>query len=350
MPIGRYGIWCAHAVRVSAETDAQDPVSPHIHLFYDDGNRDNLRASINVKSKAAISELALYKIEDFVHPIVPLLSGVARGYHELPPEPNTLALDYIRGNLLNFEDGLLLPHDIPGRENDLLDLIMPVLENAVSKRSKIYLFGEPFSDNLGIHNVHMNQGSAGQFTQFNGIWQDGGLIIEDADTNRHIAILLAFGSQAMHTDETHGNALPGSQLIADLLGGARPVPPPVDDEDVISDDLRVAIVGALVNPIGGENQPGHDGRPELVYLMNRSASGISLKDWRLLNRNDEAYTLSADVWLAPGEVRAVTMGDVPLSNSGGLITLLDERGVKVDGVSYTGDQASRDGEIILFTK
>lgn len=359
MPIDRYTMWCATATRVTAETHDDDPQSPHIHLFYEDGTSQNLRASINVKSRSAISEIALYKSENFVHPIVDALKDRERGSHRIESRPGELVLDYIRGNLLDLSDGILMPHDIPGRENDLLDLIMPVLQRAAEKRSKVYLFGELFSDDSGIHAIHMNQGSAGNFSRANGVWQDGGLIIEDVDTNRHIAIFLAFGSQAVHTDERHGNALPGSQLVVELLGGVRPpfdpdvqppIPPRPRDPDLIPDDLRVAIVAALVNPEGRENQPDHEGRPELVYLMNRTSTGLSLKDWQLLNRSDEAHRLSADNWLPAGEVCAVTTISAPLSNRGGTISLLDERGIKVDGVGYTREQARESGKVIVFRR
>ncbi|WP_036476831.1 hypothetical protein [Myxosarcina sp. GI1] len=33
MPIDKYGVWVAKPIRVSAERAAQDPRSPHIHLF-----------------------------------------------------------------------------------------------------------------------------------------------------------------------------------------------------------------------------------------------------------------------------------------------------------------------------
>lgn len=359
MPIGRYSMWCATATHAAAETHADDPESPHIHLFYDDGHSQNLRSSINVKSKSAISELALYKSENFLHPIVDALTGCESGRHRIDSRPGGLALDYIRGNFLDLSDGILLPHDIPGRENDLLDLIMPVLQRAAKKRSKIYLFGEPYNDDGGIHAVHMNQGSAGNFARANGIWQDGGLIVEDADTNRHIAIFLAFGSQAVHTDESHGNALPGSRLVAEILDGARPpadpyvqppIPPCPQVSDLIPDDICVAIVGALVNPEGRENLPDHEGRPELVFLMNRSSTGLSLKDWQILNRMDVAHRISVDIWVPPGEVRAVTTGFASLSNKGGTISLLDAKGMKVDGVAYTRKQAREAGKVIVFRK
>ena len=53
MPINNYGVWVANPVRVSAERAEEDPRTPHIHLFYDDGTGGRFdgarRASINVK-------------------------------------------------------------------------------------------------------------------------------------------------------------------------------------------------------------------------------------------------------------------------------------------------------------
>jgi hypothetical protein len=39
---------------------------------------------------------------------------------------------------------------------------------------------------------------------------------------------------------------------------------------------------------------------------------------------------------------------VVLPNRGGVITLLDAAGLKVDGVAYTGDQAAAPGTTIVF--
>jgi hypothetical protein len=37
-----------------------------------------------------------------------------------------------------------------------------------------------------------------------------------------------------------------------------------------------------------------------------------------------------------------------LSNDGGMITLLDAKGIKVDGVVYTQDEAQKQGWTVLF--
>ena len=87
MPIHPYGVWCANAVRVTAETAQDDPNSPHIHLFYEDDHGEEYRASINVKSKSSISELALYRFDNFQHPISAKISDLEMGWHELEKKP-----------------------------------------------------------------------------------------------------------------------------------------------------------------------------------------------------------------------------------------------------------------------
>jgi len=347
MPIENYGVWVGRPVRVTAERQADDPHTPHIHLFYDDGTGGRFdgsrRASINVKSGSGISELVFWLKSDYRHPVVDALRDFRPGFHPLPSTAMSASLDYIRGNLMELASGRVLPHDRPGARDDIIDFVMPELEDAIRRRATVYLFGEPYDDRQGMHDIHMNQGSQGQFQKYDGVWQDGGLFLQFPDEARFSAIFLAFASQAAHTDEVTGHALAGSQNLAQLIGQE---PPP--GGGTIADDRRVAIVASLVNPIGGENQPDSSGRPELVYLLNRSAQGLSLGGWSLLNKNDEAHVISSDIWLEAGEVRSVTMGGAPLSNGGGLISLLDAEGHKVDGVSYTREQARKEGELIIF--
>jgi len=347
MPIENYGVWVAQPVRVSAERAQEDPNTPHIHLFYDDGSGgdfDNARrASINVKSSSSISELVFWLIQDFDNPIVDRLRELGMGFTSIPSVSGGIALDYIRGNLIDLTKGRILPHDLPGLQNDIIDYIMPELQSAINRRARVYLFGEPYSDKQGIHDVHMNQGSQGSFKKYNGVWQDGGIVIHYTEEDRFTGLFLAFASQAVHTDEQSGNGLSGSRNLAQLITNS-----PGGDDVTIEDNLRVAIVAALVNPIGGENQPGAVGQPEMVYLLNRTTTGISLNGWSLLNKDDRPHLISGDLWLAPGAMQPVVVEQAPLSNKGGLITLLDEKGNKVDGVHYTKEMAAREGELVVF--
>lgn len=40
--------------------------------------------------------------------------------------------------------------------------------------------------------------------------------------------------------------------------------------------------------------------------------------------------------------------EVQLGNKGGIVTLLNDKGLKVDGVSYTAQQAQKEGWTIVF--
>ena len=40
--------------------------------------------------------------------------------------------------------------------------------------------------------------------------------------------------------------------------------------------------------------------------------------------------------------------DIELSNNGGIITLLNKKGLKVDGVSFTKEDASKEGWTVVF--
>lgn len=271
------------------------------------------------------------------------LRELSVGFARVPSTADGVALDYIRGNLMELKSGRILPHDRPGPKDDIIDYILPELQAAIRRKARIYLFGEPYNDMQGIHDVHMNQGSQGRFKKYNGVWQDGGMVIHYPEEDRFAAIFLAFASQAAHTHEQNGDALPGSRNLAQLIDGG-----PDGGDDIIDDDLPVAIVAALVNPVGGENQPDATGRPEMVYVLNRTASGLSLKGWSLLNKSDQPHIISGDVWLPPGGVQAIAMELAPLSNQGGLITLLDAKGNKVDGVSYTREMSSKEGELVVF--
>jgi hypothetical protein len=53
--------------------------------------------------------------------------------------------------------------------------------------------------------------------------------------------------------------------------------------------------------------------------------------------------------LAAGATVAVPLQPpVQLGNKGGIITLLDDQGLKVDGVSYTEQQAQLEGWTLIF--
>jgi hypothetical protein len=85
----------------------------------------------------------------------------------------------------------------------------------------------------------------------------------------------------------------------------------------------------------------------MVTLLNASPREIDLKGWALADTQKNRQKLTGK--LKPGEALAVRVEKpVALSNKGGIISILDETGLKVDGVSYTKAQASNPGWTIVF--
>ena len=160
-------------------------------------------------------------------------------------------------------------------DNDLSDLLESRVNRALADpEAMIYAFGERwgpegqrdqvfgFAPGNGVHDIHMNQGNAGRFVGDDGVWQDGAFLLHHPGENRWSALFLAFQSQALHTDDETGHALPGSRRFEDVVRGGG-IPGEFNDG-------IVRIVGALVNPLG------HDPGLESVTLLNVSPEPIAL--------------------------------------------------------------------------
>jgi uncharacterized protein YukJ len=221
MTIPKYGVWAAQPIRYTAETEKKDPKSPHIYLYFTDGNSNSnsnskqYQAAINVKSTDKDTRLVFWLNRSFSHPITQSLSALDGGFTLLSSNNNTdiKGLDYIRTQgLLDINAGKVLPHDIPGPNNDILDSLDPILSDAIKQKARMYVFGSSYG--TGIHDVHMNQGSLPQFE--NGVYEDGALLFEYADGHWE-AVLLAFASQRIPTDD-NGEAEKGSKALAEILG------------------------------------------------------------------------------------------------------------------------------------
>ena len=331
MPLKRYGILKGRPIDVQLGAGE----SPHYQVHIVDDTTD-YRIAINVKSKSSPSELLYLVAEQFQHPLIALLGDLPLGFTDVAPAPGGRALDFIRGNLFDPAEMRKLPHSVPGPDNDLNEKIDAVMSRAQADETVlVYAFGErwgPEADRKdkyfgflpgnGIHDIHMNQGNDPQFQGQDGVWQDGAVLVHfpaaDAAPEQWVGIFLAFQSQAWHTDDRTGHAIAG--------GGAR--------------DGSVRIVAALVNSIESPET-------ETVLLLNTTPQAVDLANWAIANKDKKKQPLQGQV--RAGETATVRMTpQVPLSNNGGIITLLDAQGLKVDGVSYTKADASRPGWTIVF--
>ncbi|KAH7207886.1 uncharacterized protein BKA55DRAFT_263959 [Fusarium redolens] len=348
MGVESYGVWRAKPVRYTFEDRDDDPKSPHLSLFFDDDKGNEGRAAVNIKSgNRQESRLAYWTVPNFTHNITNKLAQLSNGFHLLAGTSEQrldgLALDYIRSNLFNRVNGRILPHDVDGADNDILDQLKPIIDRAISAKATVYIYGSEFDRGKGIHNIHMNQGNSGRWLKDNGVFQDGGLIFEFED--HWEAVFIGFASQAVHTrdgPERAGDPLP-DQDFKSWANFLAPELPDVGRGEVDIEDSPVFIAEALVNPPGPDQEPGTP--PETISLKNRTQDEIDLSGWKILIKTGDTQILPSGMRIGPNDTMTIQT-TVPLSNNGGIITLLNAQGFKVHGVSYTREEAN--GAVIVF--
>lgn len=126
------------------------------------------------------------------------VSSLDDGYHDLESAPESGAIDYVRSPLLAGDDG--------GWTESNGDNAISVLQAEVEQSARLFVFGEPFTVGLGMHNVHMNQGDPPlspdgvDHQGDDGTWQDGGTVTQRPDGSLH-AVLTKFSSQSLETDD-----------------------------------------------------------------------------------------------------------------------------------------------------
>jgi hypothetical protein len=98
------------------------------------------------------------------------------------------------GRFLRWLEGLRSPWaDRAG------DHALTALETQLLGSVRVFVFGAPAPTGLGIHDIHLNQGDpAGMFRPQDGVWQDGGVLIE-RPSGEIVAFLTKFETQTLHT-------------------------------------------------------------------------------------------------------------------------------------------------------
>jgi uncharacterized protein YukJ len=340
MPIAHYGVLKGKAIAAKREDNKSTP-HYQVHIL---ASNVHYRLAVNVESQASPSELLFLVDDNFQHPITAHLPDFSEGFTPLPSSPGGQALDYIRANLFNRVDMRVLPPSLPGPDNDLSDQLEHFISRAIQEPdATVFAFGqrwgpEPktkdqifgFLPGNGVHDIHMNQGNVAPFLGDDGVWQDGGLLLQFPSTQQWVAIFLAFQSQAWHTDDKTGHTSTDT-----------PQPGPGPQPDPSEPDQTIRIVGALINPIG----PGPE--HETVTILNASPQAINLSGWQIADKMKNKYGLSGTINAGATQVIALPP-TVQLGNKGGIITLLNQKGLKVDGVSYTQEQASKEGWTVVF--
>ena len=350
MPLKNYGVLKGRII----DRQPGSGQNPHYQIHVIDDTTD-YRIAVNVASALSPSELEYVIDSHFQHAFLEQLSALDQGWHLLPPKPGGPALDFIRTNLFSPAKMVPLPFNVPGPDNDLNEKIDHYVQRAMGdERAQMYAFGERwgpetgkrdkifgFAPGNGVHDIHMNQGNVGTYMRDDGVYQDGALILHFPAQEQWVGVFLKFQSQTWHTDDATGHqtgpAVSGppsdaTEYRRPFAAGERPTPQLPDG--------AVRIVAAMVNDVTTPET-------ETVTLLNITGQDLSLAGWKILDRDKNAMPLSGV--LAAGETRRFTLlKPVVLPNGGGLITLLNADGLRVDGVSYTRSQASLPGFSIKF--
>ncbi len=189
----------------------------HFSVLVDGQNWD---VAVNVGTNDS-DDLLKYKLAfDFGHPVIQTLAAAESGAHDLTGQAVLPALDFLRSDLL--------ANTGKWRDSDVMDgsdgaepaaTLNRLLSRAHQQSLDVYIFGRFYSEGDGIHDVHLNQGSAKSFihragddsNDHNDIWQDGAVMV-DVGEPEWAAYFSAFNQQLVPTDEL-GNPLPGGSTI-----------------------------------------------------------------------------------------------------------------------------------------
>lgn len=217
VPLDAYGVLVG-----SLTTHFRDPPDAqgrwfHVNLLVDapdgTGVTRSFRAAIDVDSKMSAVGVE-WKVLHLTAAALGPVAGLGPGHHPLAMTPSSGALDYVRHPALRPSPGCVFVRDPGPFLRRLLAALQPrwtagshleaseALESILVAGATVLVFGEPFTNGFGIHNVHQNQGdpAGSQWWAENGPWQDGGTMVRRPDGTYDV-FLSKFSSQSYRTDD-----------------------------------------------------------------------------------------------------------------------------------------------------
>ena len=190
--------------------------SPHYEILV--GATDDFRVAVNVRSQDG-SEVHAFLTDNYANPTkrdLPSLAAGPKGFQPLATGPNGLGLDYLRDGLFDLSTMVPIPPDGAGATLTP-DFDARIAAAQADPDAVLIAFGdffrdedadEPFgfSPEQGVHDIHMNQGKAGQFAGDNRVNGDGALFIRFG-TGRVFAFFARFATQRLTTDPRTGDPM-----------------------------------------------------------------------------------------------------------------------------------------------
>jgi len=238
MPVTDYGLLVAdQLVKIEADDPSKDN-SPHIKLFLKDSSGWDDRewqCTINIKSaESHISEekrrVIVYHNDQWQNDFIKKLEqaykngDLEQGWNAPTSE---FCIDYLRQNVIDWGD-MKIDEEI--QPNNLIDYFNNLFDETHGDRNLlIFAFGSQFDDgsygNRGVHEIHMNQGNDNQYSNSDGVNQDGALIMRYDNNGQTywFAYFCAFQTQYYPTDNQTGHRMPDSQSVVNLIENAKKV-------------------------------------------------------------------------------------------------------------------------------
>jgi uncharacterized protein YukJ len=204
----------------------------HLHALLQVETADGTQkwdTAINVGTNDADDLLQYRLVHDFHHSIINSLGAADPGFHDLTGTTGLPALDFLRSDLLNETGPWRISDVMDGSEfPEPLASLKRLLVSARAHNADVYIFGRTYKGgDLGIHDVHMNQGSLSDTfrndgvsddNDHNDIWQDGAVLI-DFGQSQWSGYFTAFTQQQVPTDNL-GNPVGSSHPVNDSDPGS----------------------------------------------------------------------------------------------------------------------------------
>ncbi|WP_330333893.1 YukJ family protein [Streptomyces sp. NBC_00536] len=207
MPLANYGVLAGTLFRHFRDDPDDQGRWFHVHLEVDTP-AGRYACAIDVDSKHSSTGVR-WKVLTLYPSVLEPVDAPTPGYHDLSPASGSGALDYLRHPALADRPRGLFRRRPPRPWNSGSYLeASQALEPLLVPGREVLVFGEPFDEGLGMHNVHQNQGDpyGSQWWADNGTWQDGATLVRRPD-GRYDAFLSRFSTQADATDQD-GHPLP----------------------------------------------------------------------------------------------------------------------------------------------
>lgn len=218
MPLPSYGVLIGTLNHFSKE-DPNNYGSWYHGQIYVDTPSGQYQCVVDVSTPSGV-KVQYRVVRNLDQALLAPILALSPGWHLLAKTPTSGAIDYIRSALFRKYVRIFF-FFLPDKWlNALIACLNALLnawidstgDNALNELeanligcTRVFVFGAPYTSGLGVHDVHMNQGDPpGQFQHLDGIWQDGGTIIERPD-GEFVAVITKFETQSLNTDD---NGLP----------------------------------------------------------------------------------------------------------------------------------------------